>query len=110
MGGLYSPGALLLPSSSGHRDFLIQELTVDSSGLNILQIAKLLPQGQMLGCYERSQLHSQRPTAVPATTTPVSEEATFITLGRGSESSGPELKNVSSYFEQHSGNLAAQDF
>lgn len=69
-----------------------------------------LGQGQMLGWYERPQLHGQCPTAVPATIAPFSEEVTFITLDRGMESSGAELKNVSSYFEQPSGNLAAQHF
>lgn len=64
----------------------------------------------MLAWYERPQLHSQCLTAVPATTTPFSEEATFITSDRGMENSGAELKNVSSYFEQPSGNLAAQHF
>lgn len=41
MGGLYSLGALIFPHLSGQRlFFVVQELTVDSSGLNILLMRK----------------------------------------------------------------------
>lgn len=62
----------------------------------------------MLGWYGRSQLHGQCPTTVSATITPLSEDAAFFTLGRGTQSSGARLRNASSYLEQPSGNLAAQ--
>lgn len=110
MGGLYSPGALLSPNSSGHRAFfLIQELTVDSSGLNILQMRKCgttrtdtrlvwvitspWPAHHCTPSYHHSPLR-----------------AGHFHRFRGTESSGAGLRNAFSHSEQPSGNLAAQHF
>lgn len=84
--------------------FCVQELPVDSSRLNILQM-RPSGQGEVLSCYGRSQ--PRRPPTVPAIVVPASRSE--IADG-GTQGLGAELTNVSAYSEQPSGNLAAQHF
>lgn len=83
-----------------------QELPVDSSGLNILQMRQSGQEGQMLSWYARPQPR-QPQSAVPAVVVPASRS---VIADGGTQGLGAELTNVSSYSEQPSGNLAAQHF
>lgn len=108
MGGLYSPGALSFPSSSGHRVFFNTgthcwlyrpEYPADEEMWNNKDrhSAGLSDHISMASAPLHSQLHSP-------------PRAGHFHHFRGTESSGAGLKNAFSHFEQPIGNLAAQHF